>query len=278
MKFLKVATLAAVTALFLSNAAQAQEKVGIIKAFLVKGNVSLVNNATGATEPLSRGREFNQGYTVVTGSDSTALLLFSNGASINVSPDSKLNVTEFEQAAYDPELGSFLRLKADPSVSKTVTNLEYGEVIGEVRKLSAGSSYTVNTPVASAGIRGTVWVVSFNPTTGRFETTNVTGDVFVTLSSGQVIPVPAEQTYVLVNFNGALESANPAALARARQFLRIVEFFNRNVPSIPPIIVDPNTAVITQDTGEVPSENIPVPSVGNGPTPTTTPTSTDDVE
>lgn len=258
MKFLKILSLAALS-LILANAAQAQEKVGVIKAFLVKGDVSLVNNATGATSPLKRGQEFGEGSTVVTSDNGSALLLFSNGASVNVTPNSRYNIADFEQASYDPALGSFLLLEKDPSMSKTTTNLEYGEVVGEVRKLALdkGSTFTVNTPVASAGIRGTVWVVSYNAQTGQFTATNVTGDVVV-MVDGQTISVPAGESYVIFNNEGSMEEADPAVLQRANEFLNeqgLGDF--DTVVDRATIVTTPNTTIIS-DSGQVPSLSEPV--------------------
>ncbi len=256
MKFLKILTLSVIS-LILANAAQAQEQVGVIKAFLVKGDVQIMNNATGATSPLKRGMEFGQGNTIITGTNSTALLLFSNGASVNVTPESKLNVSEFQQEAFDPAMGSFLRLEKDPSLSKTTTNLEYGEIIGEVRKLALekGSSFTVNTPVASAGIRGTVWVISYNVQTGRFSATNVTGDVVV-MVNGQTISVPAGEAYVIVNLVGNLEDADPQVLQQAQNFMVVVSQTDAViVPSTNPNNVQ--TSIII-GAGETASESNPV--------------------
>lgn len=261
MKFLKILTLSALS-LILANAAQAQEKLGLIKAYLVKGEVSLVNNSTGATTPLKRGQEFKEGHTVITGEDSSALLLFSNGASVNVTPNTKYNVSDFEQAAYDPALGSFVRLQKDPSMSKTTSNLEYGEIVGEVRKLALdkGSSFTVNTPVASAGIRGTVWVISYNVQTGTFSTTNITGDVFV-MVNGQEISVPEGESYVIVNLEGNLQDADPQVVAAAQQFADTVEDITgieTTVVNNATIVDQPKTTIITDQPGRVPSENEPI--------------------
>lgn len=258
MKFLKVITLSAI-AVVLANFAQAQS--GIVKAFLVKGEVTLQNNATMSTSPLERGQEFGEGYTVITGSDSSALLLFSNGASINITPDTKFNIDEFKQDDFDPNMGSFLRLKQDPSRSVTSSNLEFGQVVGEVRKLNtdAGSSFTVNTPVASAGIRGTVWVISWDPISGTFKTTNVEGNVQVILPDGTVIPVPADQTYVIVNFQGGMEEADPEALSAAQFLIGILKSFD--IPSIiaGPVVYPQNPGELIIDPGQLPvTTNEPV--------------------
>lgn len=260
MKLTKLLTLTAGAVLLLATAAQAQESVGLIKAFLVKGDVTLMNNVTGESAPLNRGQEFSEGYTVVTGPDSSALLLFSNGASINVTPNTQFQVSDFEQAAYDPDLGTYLRLKKDPSVSKTDIQLAYGEIIGEVRKLNAGSSYTINTPIASAGIRGTVWVVSFDPQSGTFKSSNVNGIVTVTTPSGQEIPVPETKTVVIVqNLPPELQDLDPAVYQDAQSFMQAVQDagFSIDIPDDAQIIIKPNTAIISSDSGKGPSPSIP---------------------
>lgn len=264
MKFLKILTLSAF-ALILANAAQAQEKIGVIKAFLVKGEVSLMNNQTGATTPLQRGQEFSEGYTVITGDDSSALLLFSNGASVNVTPNSKYSITDFEQAAYDPALGSFLRLEKDPSMSTTNTNLDYGQVVGEVRKLALdkGSSFAINTPVASAGIRGTVWVVSYNVNTGAFSATNVDSSsetgVVVTLADGTTVPVAPGESYTVVNLQGNLAEASPEELEAAQEFMaQLPDGTPDVVVNNATIVTQPNAVIISDTSGSVPSNNEPI--------------------
>jgi len=248
MKFLKVLILAAASSLLFSNA-QAQEKLGVVKAFLVKGDVTLIT-ASGQSMPLKRSQEFRgSGATVVTGSNSSTLLLFSNGASVNVTPNTKYTITQFEQAAYDPALGSFLRLKEDPSTSQTAANLEYGELIGEVRKLGPGSRFTINTPVASAGIRGTVWVVSYNPTTGNFTTSCVTGDVVVTLPNGQTVQVPEESSYTIVTgaTEGEFSQIDPRVLADAQETATVIE----NATPIAVTVTNEGAIVIQPDTSQI---------------------------
>ncbi|WP_269536986.1 FecR family protein [Cerasicoccus fimbriatus] len=264
MKILKLITLAA-SMLCLANVATAQEKVGVIKAFLVKGDVKIVNNATGAVSPLKRGQEFSEGNTIVTGDNSTTLLLFSNGASINITPNSSFDVNTFQQESYDPALGSFLRLEKDPSMSNTQTNLAYGEIIGEVRKLNidAGSNFVVKTPVASAGIRGTVWVVNYDPATGEFSASNVNGAVDVILPSGETITVAEGETHVVVNSTSSTEPLSPEVLAAARQFIATqaqVPTSDITVSTDSTIVSQPDTTIITEEAGTDPSQSEPVGS------------------
>lgn len=182
------------TALFTTADASMQQ--GRVKAFMVRGEVALLNNATGRETPLARGQEFTEGFTVVTGSESVCLLLFSNGASINLTPNSKLNVSEFVQEPYNMRLGSYATLQADPSTSSTRLRLDYGELVGEVKKLRESSAYRVDTPNAAAGIRGTTFVVNYDPIANITVVTNVGGDVFAEFR-GDVFDVEDAESAVL---------------------------------------------------------------------------------
>lgn len=159
----------------LATAATAQTQQGQVQAFMVRGTVTLTNNVTGETSPLTRGQIIGENYSVSTDSDSTALLLFSNGSSLAVDPDTSIDLKSFKQAPYDSKKGSFLTLQEDPSQSKADIFLNYGQVIGETRKLQEGSEFVVNTPNGSAGIRGTIFMVSY--TDGVTSITNINGSV-----------------------------------------------------------------------------------------------------
>jgi hypothetical protein len=213
-------------ALFLSGfalmatAASAQMQAGKAKVFITRGDVKLVNNMTGKMTPLSRGMEFTDNNTVVTGANGTALLLFSNGASVNVQPNSKLNISNFKQEPFDARLGSYAALQADPSASDTDLMLAYGEVAGEVKKLTSESEYTVRTPSGAAGIRGTQWYASYDPNTNRTEFINLEGNVVV-FAEGNVVPLEPGTVYVSTdpNIPGEVTVVTPTRLNQIRRDL-----------------------------------------------------------
>jgi hypothetical protein len=131
---------------------------GKVQAFIVAGNVSLVAK-DGTTTPLKRGQTFEEGNIVKAGPGSQALLVFSNGATMKVLENCQLSVDQFQQAKFDETAeGTFLRLSKDPSKSTTTLDLRNGTLQGEVKQINAaaGSTFTVNTPAGSAGIRGTI--------------------------------------------------------------------------------------------------------------------------
>lgn len=179
-------TLATFAALSVHGQENAGRPAGVIKVAKVTGQVTATKE--GDTITLQAGTEIAQGYVVNTGNESSVVLAFSNGATINLAQDSSLSIDEFLQDPFADEV-SLSNLTAEPSVSTTKLNLSRGELVGNVKKLNAdaGSTFTVQTPVGAAGIRGTTFRIVFRPDgTGRafFSLTTVEGNVV--LFSGTV--------------------------------------------------------------------------------------------
>lgn len=174
---------------------QAQTIPGTVRAFNVVGNVSLRNDSTGAVVPVTTGMVFTEGFTVISGPASSATLVQSNGATILVEPDTSLSIETFLQDSFDQSQGTYSQLKADPSTSKTRLRLNYGDASGNVKKLRSTSSYNVDLPTGSAGIRGTTWRVSvkINFQTGQISVivANADGGVEYVSNNGVVTPVPS---------------------------------------------------------------------------------------
>ena len=162
---------------------------GRIQLADVKGQVTVRNMTTGQTQLGSDGHELTQGYSVITGRSSSAILLFGNGAAISIRANSELSVDQFLQSPFESRGQTMSDLDEEPSTSATELKLEYGKIIGNVKKLriDRGSKFVVNTPVGSAGVRGT----SFSITLTRLP--NGTFHVEVQVSTGLVffIAMPA---------------------------------------------------------------------------------------
>jgi len=140
---------------------------GSIKIARVSGEVFAIDHATGLKTRLSLNSLVSDGQTVETGPGASVVLAFSNGAVVNVKENSQLSVDEFLQNPFS----SAFRLRDamhEPSVSTTRLDLLRGEIISQVKKLNrdAGSSFTVETPVGAAGIRGTAFLLSFHSDAG----------------------------------------------------------------------------------------------------------------
>jgi hypothetical protein len=189
--------------MFLGAVAQAQTLApGQIKAAKVENMVTKVA-ANGTSTPLKDGDSLTETDTVQTANNSSVVLVFMNGSSVHVGPDSELKIEEFQM---DPlAVGTqvnMANLQEEPSTSKTVLNLTHGELVGSVKKLHTdrGSSYNVKTPVGAAGIRGTVFRIVFRPDgTGKafFTVTTAEGRVVMTGVTTTEIPIPAGKEVVV---------------------------------------------------------------------------------
>ena len=164
--FQTLVTAFAATILF-ATVAQAQIGRGTVKCFSAKGDVQLINIKTGESKALVEGMEFRDHSMIVTGADSSALILFSNASVVNVAPDTTMRLDEFLQADYNPDRGTIYNLEEEPTVSKTSIFIEAGEIVGEVHTLVEGSSYTLSTPYASAEVVGTIYKVAVDMKNGK---------------------------------------------------------------------------------------------------------------
>jgi len=135
-------------------AAEPGRDFGQVVAARVIGEVTAIDNEDGSETPLHNRDVLYEGYTVVTQAQASVILIFSNGSNVRVMPNTRLALEVFRQdpLAEDVEAGG---LVAEPSASETKLNLAYGEMVGDVCKLRTSTSYSIKTPVGSAGIRGT---------------------------------------------------------------------------------------------------------------------------
>ncbi len=148
----------------LSLAAHAQTELGSIKAARVQGEV-LKLAADGTSAPLKDGDLLTEKDTVTTGKGASVVLVFGNASTVRLGAESRLAIDEFKMDPLDEPLSDISSRTTEPNRSKTALNLSYGEMVGEVKKLNTanGSTYSVNTPVGAAGIRGTIYRIVFRP-------------------------------------------------------------------------------------------------------------------
>ena len=173
---------------------------GQIVAARVQGHVEAIGKADGQTRVLHDGDKVTDQTQIITSPGGSVILVFSNGATVNVSPDSTLDIEQFEQDPFatDQKVSD---MKAEPTTSTTKLNLTKGELVGKVVHLNIdkGSEFTVQTPVGAAGIRGTIFRIVFRPSRdGKAFFVITTSDgtvVFRGVTSGP-ISVPAGKQVV----------------------------------------------------------------------------------
>lgn len=169
----------------------------------VVGKVTAENPSQKITRTLKANDVISEKYTVTSAPDSSAILVFSNGSTVKVNSDTRLVIEEFLQ---DPFADSvpMSSAKEEPSTSVTRLNLKKGALICNVKKLRTagpdGSSFTVNTPVGAAGIRGTTFAIEFIPgnnNTGIYTLSVTEGEVVLTDTKGAVSQVLGGKAVVI---------------------------------------------------------------------------------
>jgi FecR-like protein len=167
----------------------------------VEGTVTATNLADHSQRTLANNDALTQNYSVTTGAGSSAILVFSNGATLNLGADSTLSIDEFLQDPFAKDV-PLADLKEEPTTSSTKVNLSRGELVGNVKHLhtAQGSTFIVNTPVGAAGIRGTTFRIVFRPdSTGKvfFTLSTADGEVLYRAPAGQEVHVESGKEVVV---------------------------------------------------------------------------------
>jgi hypothetical protein len=175
----------------LSSAALQTGKVQVGK---VSGTVTIID-AKAQRKPLANGATFQEGSLVETGVNSTAELVFSNGASVVLTPNTLIELRTFRQVPSAGIIDPYRQIEKDPSPSVTELEVPRGKIIGEVRKLNALSTFTVKTPAGLVRIRGTVFTIEYRvgpDGIGRIVVDCVRGSVETTVFSSNAGPITVE--------------------------------------------------------------------------------------
>ncbi|MEI8387554.1 MAG: FecR domain-containing protein, partial [Verrucomicrobiota bacterium] len=185
---------------------------GNIRILKVKGTVT--NTPSGKpAEPLKEGTFIQHDEVIKTGADSQAWLLFSNGTTVTVQPNSTFAVDKFLQVPFDSNKVDYRKIKSEPSVSETKISVKDGTIIADVAKLNKGSSFQIGTPIGVAGIRGTLIQVTVNTTAGGSISVTInlpqglsdfaqTNGQQVTLSNGQTVTVTSDPVTGTMSISG----------------------------------------------------------------------------
>jgi len=167
---------------------------GKILVARVVGSASVQAEAGGPVRPLREGEQISDESIVVTAAASNVILAFSNGATVNVSANSSLDIQQFVQDPFAGDL-KLSDMKQEEGTSTTRLNLSHGAVVGKVVHLNVdkGSEFTVQTPVGAAGIRGTTFEIVFIPNPGGTATFTVLTQEGLVVFSGTAsnVQIPA---------------------------------------------------------------------------------------
>lgn len=216
----------------------AESRKGNIRVVKVKGTPTVTNPEDKSTADLKEGTFIQQGYSINTGKGDEAMLLFSNGTTVTVQPNSNFSIDQFLQTPFDSDKVDYKDLKGEPSVSKTKISVSEGSILADVAKLSKGSTFNIGTPIGVAGIRGTLIQVTVSTTAGGqisvmvnlpqgladFATTN---GQQVTLSNGQTITVSSDP----VTGTMTLGNVSPLSAQTIQQIQALAEQVAAAIPA-----------------------------------------------
>jgi hypothetical protein len=191
--------------LLIAQAAKPESKPGKGAVIIVTLEGDVKARKTSAAEgvflpktEVAVGKTVPEGHEVHSGKASKAVLLFTNGSMVTLGAGSKLEVKTFKQDAFQDTGQKLSELQAEPSKSTTKLKLSYGEMVFDVKKLNVGSSFEIDSPVGSAGIRGTTGQMEMevDPITGTVTggVNMVEGSVQYTDPSGATMQVNQGQS------------------------------------------------------------------------------------
>ena len=122
---------------------------------------SLVNSSE-----FTSGSILPVGYEVITGKNSSVLCLLSNGTLLTVRENSDMRVESFTQEAFDANGLVMEKMDKEPSSSKVMLDLDIGSLVIKTKKLNKHSQFEIESPIGTAGIRGTEFQFGFNEKSG----------------------------------------------------------------------------------------------------------------
>lgn len=176
----------------LALSAHAAEVNGVLQ--VVKGDVQIKSGKTGALSKAKVGSKVFPKDSIITGKDSRAKIVMVDKNVLNVSPESNIEIQNYE---YAPEQG-----KKD-----VLLNVIYGKVRSKVEQKYDGQSskFQVKTATAVAGVRGTDFMASYQPSTSTSSVVTFEGTVaFGQIGEGgkmmnEVAVTPGKTTEVVGN-------------------------------------------------------------------------------
>ena len=113
-----------------------------------------------------RGSIITEGQTAEVGKGGKLVLLFSNGTITTLQSETKMKIGVFEQIPFEAGDEKVADLDGEPSESKLELDLEWGSLVVKTKKLDKKSTFDINSPLGTAGIRGTEFQLSQNPGAG----------------------------------------------------------------------------------------------------------------
>ena len=152
-----------------------------------KGDVKIENVKTKASSNAVKGTKVCQGDAIVAGPQSRAKIVMEDGNELNISPESRIVLEQYEYKPADNKKKVMLNVLYGKVRAATKEENMYGDKAAD----GQANAFQVKTKSAVAGVRGTDFLTSFNRNTNRAEIVTFKGRVDVgTLGANGVILNP----------------------------------------------------------------------------------------
>ncbi|MBL9219691.1 MAG: FecR domain-containing protein [Opitutaceae bacterium] len=168
-----------------------------VVAVQVRGTVEVQHGQSAATEAVTEGAQLGADDTITTAAQSGVMLVLPSGTVVTLKEKTRLKIAT---ALHSPVAAGALAANAaeprESGSSQTTFELAYGEMLTRVRKLNPTSTFTVQTPVSVAAVRGTIFEVAYQPDNvgeASYRLSTSSGLVQVTPHGGQMVSVPADE-------------------------------------------------------------------------------------
>lgn len=171
-----------------SDLGSAQPKIG--KTVSIKDDVK--GTTEKGTRPLFAGNEVYLDEQVRTGTSGKAEFLFADRTNLTVGPVTEIKLDHF---VYNPGADGNVVVVASSGAFRFITGIQPHE------------DYTIKTPYATMGVRGTEFIVSMAPNEEAIQLGS--GEVIVTTISNQVVSLNVPGTVLLVDSYGNTRSQPP---------------------------------------------------------------------
>lgn len=169
-------------------------QVGKVQVGKVSGKVTVID-AKAQRGSLVDGAVLQEGSKVETGADSSVELIFSNGSTLLLEPNSAAAIRTFRQVASAAIVSPYRKIEKDPSPSVTEIEITRGKIAGEVRNLNAFSIFSVKTPAGLVRLRSAVFAVEYRACIhdiGHIVVDCVRGSVEATVTGSDAGPVTVD--------------------------------------------------------------------------------------
>ena len=112
------------------------------------------------------GANLPVGNWVKTGKGSSVLCLLSNGTLFTIRENSKVRIGTFKQIPFDSKGVVMEKLQSEPSSSEVEIDLDMGSLVVKTKKLNKSSRFDIESPIGTAGIRGTEFQLGYDASSG----------------------------------------------------------------------------------------------------------------